>query len=132
VLLPLPALVVWVSSIGYGCLTDWVNIRPEGVQFGEAARCFATLVLTSAPLSLALFVMLRHAAAFGGSQVCITGSIAVAGLTASALSLFHNLDATAMILVWNLGAAALIIGAGSLFGTKALASMSPSPLSGKR
>src|ERR1700687_3836516 len=22
-LLPLPALVVWISTIGYGCLTDW-------------------------------------------------------------------------------------------------------------
>ena len=49
-LLPAPALVVWVSTIGYGCLTDWVSLQPEGVRLGEAARCFATLALTSVPL----------------------------------------------------------------------------------
>jgi hypothetical protein len=46
-LLPAPALAVWVGTIGYGCLTDWVNIGPDGVHMGDAVRCFATLVLTS-------------------------------------------------------------------------------------
>jgi len=32
------------------------------------------------------------------------------------LSVLHDLDATVMILAWNLGAAALIIGISSLFG----------------
>jgi hypothetical protein len=39
-LLPAPALVVWISNIGYGCLTDWVRIGPEGMSAGEAAQCF--------------------------------------------------------------------------------------------
>lgn len=38
-LLPLPALVLWLSNIGYQCLTEWVSIGPEGMSFGEAARC---------------------------------------------------------------------------------------------
>src|SRR5437660_7811087 len=42
-LLPAPALVVWISTIGYGCLTDWVSIGPGGMSLGETARCFATL-----------------------------------------------------------------------------------------
>jgi hypothetical protein len=37
-LLPAPALAIWVSTIGYGCLTDWVSIGPGGVQFGETVR----------------------------------------------------------------------------------------------
>lgn len=41
---------VWVSTIGYGCLTDWVSMNPNGIQRGEAARCFATLLMTSAPV----------------------------------------------------------------------------------
>jgi hypothetical protein len=41
---------------------------------GETLRCFATLVLTSVPL-------------------------AVAAITSSALSLFHDLDGTMMILI---------------------------------
>ncbi|WP_368734943.1 hypothetical protein, partial [Pantoea sp. GbtcB22] len=60
--LPSPALALWVSTIGYGCVTDWVSMGPTGARMGEAARCFATLLLASVPLSIAMPVMLRHAA----------------------------------------------------------------------
>ncbi len=36
------------------------------------------------------------------------GGLVVAAITSTALSLFHELDATVMIRVWNLGTAALI------------------------
>jgi hypothetical protein len=117
-LLPVPALAVWVGTIGYGCLTDWVSIGPDGVRFGEAVRCFATLVLISVPLTIALAVMLRYAAPLRSGTVTLAGALAVAAITSSALSLFHDLDATMMILIWNLGTAALIIGLGSLLGRR--------------
>ena len=117
-LLPLPALVVWISTIGYGCLTDWVSVNASGLRIGEVARCFATLVLTSVPLSLLMFVMVRHAVPLRPMPVALAGSLAVAALTASALSLFHEFDATIMILMWNLGVAALLVGLGVLLGGK--------------
>jgi hypothetical protein len=120
-LLPLPALVVWISTIGYGCLTDWVDFDAGALRMGEAARCFATLVLTSVPLSLLMFVMLRHAAPLRPRAVALVSSLAVAAITASALSLFHEFDATMMILMWNLGAAALLVGLGTLLGRKVFA-----------
>jgi len=119
---PAPALAVWVGTIGYGCLTDWVVIGPDGVRFGETLRCFATLVLTSVPLAIALAVMLRYAALLRPGAVTLAGALAVAAITSSALSLFHDLDATLMILIWNLGTAALITGLGSLFGRRVLRS----------
>jgi hypothetical protein len=117
-LLPAPALAVWVGTIGYGCLTDWVGIGPDGVHLGETLRCFATLVLTSVPLAIALAVMLRYAALLRPGAVTLAGALAVAAITSSALSLFHDLDATMMILIWNLGTAALITALGSLFGRR--------------
>lgn len=117
-LLPAPALVVWISIIGYGCLTNWVSFGPEGVRPGETARCFATLVLTGLPLSLAMLVMLRYAAPLRPTAVTLTGSLAVAAITATALSLFHDLDASVMILTWNLGTAALIVGLGGVLGRR--------------
>jgi len=117
--LPVPALLVWVSTVSYGCLTQWIDIGPEGVQMGEAARCFATLVITSLPLSLGLFLMLRHAAWIRPTAVTLTGGLAVAAMTATALSLFHDLDATIMVLIWNLGIAATIVGIGYLLGLRA-------------
>ena len=61
-LLPAPALVLWASTIGYGCLTNWISIQPGAITLGETARCFATLVLVGTPLSLVMLVLLRHAA----------------------------------------------------------------------
>jgi hypothetical protein len=122
-LLPLPPLVLWVSTIGYGCLTDWVSMGLNGVRMGEAARCFATLLLTSVPLSIAMLVMVRYAALLRPTEVCMTGGLAVAAITSFALSLFHDLDATIMILLWNFGSAALIAGLASVFGRSLLTSV---------
>jgi hypothetical protein len=115
-LLPLPALAAWVATIGYGCLADWTSPGPDGIRLGEEARCFALLVLTSVPLATALAAMLRHAALLRGGAVAMMGGLAVAAITATALSLFHNHDATVLILMWNLGTVALITGLGALFG----------------
>jgi hypothetical protein len=115
-LLPLPALALWVSAIGYGCVIDWVSIGPDSIRPGEAVRCFATLLLTSVPLSIAMLVMLSHAAPLRATEVSLVGGLAVAAVTSFALSLFHDLDATAMILVWNLGSAAVLATLSALFG----------------
>jgi len=124
-LLPAPALVLWLSTIGYQCLTNWVSLEPNGIHLGETTQCFATLVLTSLPLSLAMLVMLRYAAPLRPIAVTLTGSLAVAAITATALSLFHELDATVMILMWNLGVAALFVGLGGAFGEKMLSWAAP-------
>jgi hypothetical protein len=120
ILLPLPALAVWVSTIGYGCLTHWISMGADGVRVGEAARCFATLLLTSLPLSIAMLIMLRHAAPLRPMAVSAAGGLAIAAMTSFALALLHDLDATIMILIWNLGMAAVIAGLASAFGRAAL------------
>jgi hypothetical protein len=131
-LLPLPTLALWVSSIGYGCLTDWVSMTPDGLRLGEAVECFATLVMTSIPLSIAMLIMLRYAAVLRTLEVSMLGGLAVAAVTSFALSLFHDLDASVMILVWNLGTAVLIAGLASLFGRSMFnwmaARLMPSPM----
>ena len=115
-LLPVPALAVWIATVGYGCLTDWVSMGPEGVRFGETMRCFATLLLTSVPLGMGLALMLRYAALVRTGAVAVMGGLAVAAITSAVLSLLHDLDASVMILVWNLGTAVLITALGRLFG----------------
>jgi len=122
-LLPAPSLVVWIATIGYGCLTAWVGLGPAGVRFADLAECFATLVLTSVPIWAALLFMLRHAARLRPALVAMTGSLAVAALSATALLVFHTLDATLMILVWNLGAGVAVIALGSVFGRRVFASI---------
>jgi len=124
-LLPVPALVLWVSTIGYGCLTDWVSMGPDGVRLGATLECFATLAMASLPLSLLLLVMLRHAARLHPTIVAMMGGLASSGIAATALSLFHELDASVMVLLWNLGTAALIVALSGMFGRSLFASVSP-------
>lgn len=115
-LLPVPAVAAWLSTIGYGCLTDWVSLDADDIRLGGTVSCFATLVLTSTPLSLALHLMMRPLAPLRPTPVILCGALAIAAITATALSLFHSLDATVLILIWNLGVAALFLGLGNLFG----------------
>jgi hypothetical protein len=124
-LLPVLAIAVWLSTVGYGCLTDWVSVRPDGISLGETAGCFATVVLVGAPLSLALLVMLRHAVLLGPTPVATAGSLAVGALTSTALSLFHEMDATVLILIWNLGTAALVVALGTAFGKRMFSWVTP-------
>lgn len=126
--LPAPALVVWVATIGYGCLTAWVGLGPDGIRLGDVAECFATLVLTSVPISAAMLLTLRYAATLRPTAVTMMGSLAVAAISATALLLFHTLDATIMILAWNLCTAAVIIALGSVFGRKMFSWVAPRPM----
>jgi hypothetical protein len=123
--LPAPAVVVWMSTIGYGCLTNWVSIGPDGMSAGETARCFATLAITGIPLSLVMLIMLRYVARLAPTPVVMTGSLAVAAMTAAALSLFHPLDATVMIVMWNIGVAALLLALSGLYGRRLFGWVAP-------
>ena len=115
-LLPVPAAIVWLSTIGYGCLTNWMGLPADGVRLHEVFSCLATLVLIGTPLSFALCIMLRRARPLRPTPATLCGALAVAAITATALSLFHTLDATVLVLIWNVGTAALFLGLGALFG----------------
>ena len=117
-LLPLPGLAVWLSTLGYQCLTNWVALEPDGLRWGEAARCFSTLVMTSLPLAITFLVMLRHAAPLRPALATLMAGLSVSAITATVLSLIHNPDASVMVLAWNLGTVAAIIGASSTIGRR--------------
>ncbi|RDK03438.1 NrsF family protein [Paraburkholderia lacunae] len=123
--LPAPAVMVWMSTVGYGCLTNWVSIGPDGISPGETARCFATLAITGVPLSLAMLIMLRYVARLAPTPVVMTASLAVAAMTAAALSLLHPLDATVMILMWNVGVALLLLALSGLYGRRLFGWVAP-------
>jgi hypothetical protein len=119
-LLPVPAALVWLATVGVGCLTNWVTIGPDGIQWGSAAACFATLLAAAVPLSAAMLWMLRHAARLRPTGTILAGALAVAALTATALSLLHVFEASAMILLWNFGTAALVLLADAVMGRRIL------------
>ncbi|HET6157764.1 MAG TPA: DUF1109 domain-containing protein [Dongiaceae bacterium] len=117
-LLPLPTLLVWLSTVGYGCLTNWVALGPGGTVPGLSIPCLETIALGSTPLAVILYFMLRHARFVRPLATASVAAVAVAGLTVSALRLFHELDATVMVLIWNVGAGAVMTLVGAMFGRR--------------
>lgn len=119
-LLPLPPLAVWMATVGYGCLTNWVSYEAGGLRMGTVVQCFATVLLVSLPLSISMFVMLRHTVRLRPTFVTLVAGLAVAGMTSTAMALLYRLDATIMNLIWNLGTAALIVIFKAIFGRRVL------------
>jgi hypothetical protein len=111
-LLPVPAAILWLLTIGYGCLTNWVTLGPDGLAVGTTLRCLATAVLTSVPLAGTLVAMVRHAGPIRPRATATMGALAVGALTAGGLRLFHDLDATVLVLAWSFGMTGILVALG--------------------
>lgn len=117
-LLPVPTLFLWMTTLGHQCITEWVAVAPDGsVVPGQTAQCFMLLALTGLPLQAALLIMLRYAAVLQPIATAVAGCLAVAAFTATILLLANrDLDATAVVLLWNLLIAGAIVALWSAFG----------------
>ncbi len=108
-LLPAPALGLWLASIGWGCVSDWVRFGPEGLVPGASLGCLASIVLISLPTGGLMLWMLRHAARVRPTATVALGMLATSGLASAALTLFHHLDAAVMVLTWHGGTVAVLV-----------------------
>lgn len=118
--LPLPSLGLWLSGVGYGCLANWSAATPDGMMPGESLRCLETIVLTSLPLSLLLWLMLGRARPLRPIPTAWLGGLAVAAFAAAALALLHEIDATILVLLWNFGPMLVLVFLAGFFGPRAL------------
>jgi hypothetical protein len=116
VLLPLPALALWLGSLGWGCLADIERLGPIDAQLGTSWGCLKFILGLGIPLAAAQFWLLRHAGPMRPGPVLLLGGLASAALCSAGLSLFHHLDAAVMILLWHGGAVALLTLLGWLIG----------------
>lgn len=129
-LLPLLPAAFWLSSIGYGCLTDWIRLGPDGFSVGASWGCFRTILFVSLPLTALQLVMLRHAARLRPIETLATGSLAAAAFSAAGLSLYHHLDTALMVLIWHLGSIGVVVAAWSLGARRIFSWLEPpSPIS---
>jgi hypothetical protein len=120
-LLPLPALALWVSGFAYGCLADWVAI-PEGAPIAaDSVRCLTTILVASAIMIALMLPMLRRTRTLRPNATAWAGILAVSGFADTAHLLIHVVDASLLVLVINLIPVALIVLLGGLAGRKAIA-----------
>ncbi|MES2713282.1 MAG: NrsF family protein [Pseudomonadota bacterium] len=119
-LLPLPALVLWLGNLGWGCLQDFAAHGPDGVRLTTSFPCLAFVLGFGLPLSLAMAWLARHAAPIRPGPVAVLGGLAAACITNIGLTLTHHLDAAAMVLAWHGLAMLVTTGAAGLLGPKVM------------
>lgn len=112
-LLPVPPLLLWLASSGYGCWRHWIEFGPDGWAVGDSANCFVFILGVSIPLGATLLFVLRRAAPLAPVRVAAVGGLGVAAIAAFLLQFFHPFDVTLMDLAVHLIAVALVVGIAS-------------------
>lgn len=120
VLLPAPALGLWIVAAGAGCGRDWVVPHTHPATLHEARTCFAFIVGLSVPLSAAMVLMIRRACPIRPGLASAAGGLATAAAAATLLTLVHPTDASAADLAVHAGAVALVVGLNRALGGRLL------------
>jgi hypothetical protein len=114
-----PALL-WVGTLGAGCVSDWLQFGARGLTLRPDWECLPPGVLIgSAPL-IAILVMLRRGAPLRPHLSVALAALAVAGIGNAGLRFFHPADATIMILTWHFGVAFALTALAGLLGKAVL------------
>jgi hypothetical protein len=113
---PLPALGVWVWSLGEGCWQSFAQGGGEGLGLRLDLICLPSIVLISIVPGVLILIMVRRGAPVAPAAATALATLAAAALAATALRLFHMQDASVMVLVWEFGSVVMLAGAGALTG----------------
>jgi hypothetical protein len=119
-LLPAPAALLWLSTMGWGCLQDLARVGPEGLRLTTSFSCLAFIAGLGLPLTLVMLWLARHAAWFRPGPVAALGGLSAAAFASAGLTLIHYLDAAAMVLVWHGVSIALVVALAGLAGPVAM------------
>ena len=107
--LPVPFAALWLGSMGYGCIADWVIEGADGLALGHSADCFSAIVITSLPLGALLLVMVRHAGPVRPVATALAAGLALAAVAEGGLTLYHESEATLMDILFHLFGVAAVL-----------------------
>jgi hypothetical protein len=107
--LPLPALLLWLSGLGWGCMRDYAQLGGDAFLIGMASsECAVAITLTSIPLGLVLLLMVRHAGVVRPTTTAMLAALSAAALSAAGVSLYHSGESALMVLLWHVGAVVVL------------------------
>lgn len=107
--LPVPALLFWVGSQGFGCLQQLSSMGPDALAWSDDGfECARAIALVGIPLGVAQIWFLRHAGQIRPTLTALLSAVGCAGLTAAAVSLIHRGETALMVLCWHVGMVALL------------------------
>ena len=114
-LLPLPALLLWISASGMGCLRVW-----SVAEACQAEHCLIFILGISLPLSLLLIAMLRRGFSLQPNLTAVIGGLACASAAATLLNFVHPYDAAATDLAVHALAVTIVVLVNATLGGRVL------------
>jgi hypothetical protein len=119
-LLPLALLGLWLTSVGHGCVQDWLRIGADGLTIHPDWDCLPMAAMIGIIPAAAIVIMLRRGAPLHPRLTLTLAALAVASVANFGLQFAHVRDASIMVLTWHLGAAALLSVLGGCLGERVL------------
>jgi hypothetical protein len=119
-LLPLPALLLWISASGMGCLRVWSVTEVSPVPPDQPEHCLIFILGFSLPLSLLVIALLRRGFSLRPNLTAVIGGLACASAAATLLNFVHPYDAAATDLAVHALAVTIVVLANTAFGGRIL------------
>jgi hypothetical protein len=119
-LLPLPALMLWISASGMGCLRVWSVAEASPMPPDQPEHCLIFILGFSLPLSLLLIALLRRGFSLRPNLTAVIGGLACASAAATLLNFVHPYDAAATDLAVHALAVAIVVLTNTAFGGRIL------------
>lgn len=112
--MPLLPLALWLGMLGQGCLEAWNASGAAGLMLRPDWQCLPGIVMVGIGPAVAMTVMILRGSAIAPMTTTALGALAAGGLAEVGLRLFHQEDASLMVLVWQ---------AGTVFGLTLIATL---------
>ena len=119
-LVPVLPLIVWLGSLGQGCVSDWMTLGTHGLSLQPDWMCIPAIMLVGAAPAILIAVMLRRGAPLNPTLTAALGGLAAAGLGNFGLRFFHPQDASVMVLFWQVGTVFVLTIASAWLGRRLL------------
>ena len=101
--MPLLPLAVWLGVLGQGCLQAWSSMGASGLALSPDWQCLPGIVMVGLGPAVVMTVMILRGTAIAPVVTTALGALAAGGLAEVGLRLFHQVDASLMVLVWQAG-----------------------------
>lgn len=121
-LLPLPAVLLWVVSLVAGCIAGAGDPETWGTTGAEVRACLTIIIGASVPLSALAIVMIRRARPERFARVALLAGLASAAAASTVLILVNPHNSTVLDVAVHTACVAAVVTASALVGGRFLRS----------
>jgi hypothetical protein len=114
--LPAVPFVIWLASLGPGCVEQLNQFEITRLPLGHNPWCAPFIVLFGALPAGAITIMLRRGAPLTPHLTAALGGLAAAGLANVGVRIVHPEDVSVMLIVWHVGVVILLSALAGAFG----------------